>query len=102
MLNYSKKINLLVLSFSFFAVFSLAYVLLKKYTHRQEANLDYINPAESLLGLSIPKDLHFAGEAVPQNDYSIKENLDKAFSGNSSSSAFVLLKRCALWFPPIE
>jgi len=102
MLNYSKKINLLVLSFSFFAVFSLAYVLLKKYTHRQEANLDYINPAESLLGLSIPKDLHFAGEAVPQNDYSIKENLDKAFSGNSSSSAFALFKRCGLWFPPIE
>jgi hypothetical protein len=102
MLNYSKKINFLILSLTFFVVFSVAYFISKKYFHTQESNLDYINPAGSLLGLSIPKDIHFAGEAVPQNDYSIKENLDKAFSGNSSSSAFVLFKRCALWFPPIE
>jgi hypothetical protein len=102
MLNYGKKINFLILSFSFFVIFSMAYIMLIKYVQRQKLNLDYINPAESLLGLSIPKDIHFAGEAVPQNDYSIKENLDKAFSGNSSSSAFVLFKRCALWFPPIE
>ena len=102
MLNYGKKINFLVLFVTFFIVFSVGYLAIKKYVSRQKANLDYINPAESLLGLSIPKDIHFAGEAVPQNDYSIKENLDKAFSGNSSSSAFVLFKRCALWFPPIE
>lgn len=102
MLNYSKKINFFVLSFSFFVFFSLTYFVSKKWFSKQEFNADYLNPAESLLGLSIPKDIHFAGEAVPQNDYSIKENLDKAFSGNSSSSAFVLFKRCALWFPPIE
>ena len=100
--SYSKKINFLILSSAFFVVFSAGYFGFKKYFFQQEPNLDYINPAESLLGLHIPKDIHFAGEAVPQNDYSIKENLDKAFSGNSSSSAFVLFKRCALWFPPIE
>jgi len=100
--KFSQKINYLILSFTFFVVFSVGYAISKKYFFRQAFNLDYINPAESLLGLSIPKNIHFAGEAVPQNDYSIKENLDKAFSGNASSSAFVLFKRCALWFPPIE
>jgi membrane-bound lytic murein transglycosylase D len=100
--KFNKKINYVILSLTFFAIFSVGYFISKKYFFRQEFNLDYINPAESLLGLSIPKNIHFAGEAVPQNDYSIKENLDKAFSGNSSSSAFVLFKRCALWFPPIE
>ena len=102
MVNYGKKINFLIFFFTFFIVFSVGYFAYKKWFFQQEANLDYINPAESLLGLRIPKNIHFAGEAVPQNDYSIKENLDKAFSGNSSSSAFVLFKRCALWFPPVE
>lgn len=101
MVNSSKKIVYLLLSIIIFAVLSLSYILSKKISSI-EFNADYTNPTERLFGLSIPKNIHFAGEAVPQNDYSIKENLDKAFSGNSSSSAFVLFKRCALWFPPIE
>jgi hypothetical protein len=103
MLNFSKKINYSVLSLSCFILVSFGYFLSKNFSDKAEVNADYINPTESLFGLSIPKNIHFAGEEVPQNDYSIKENLDKEFFGNSSkSSAFVLLKRCALWFPPIE
>lgn len=88
----------------FFFLFSCAAnLLLKKWVQQDGLNADYIHPTESLFGLSIPKSIHFAGELVPQNDFSIKENLDKEFFGSSSkSSAFVLLKRCALWFPPIE
>lgn len=104
MLNFSKKINYSVVSSScFILILFFAYFLSKKFFNNVEANADYLNPTESLFGLSIPKNIHFAGEAVPQDDYSIKENLDKEFFGNpSNSSAFVLLKRCALWFPPIE
>ncbi|HXD93252.1 MAG TPA: lytic transglycosylase domain-containing protein [Bacteroidia bacterium] len=101
MLSFSKKINYFVLSLAFFVLISFGYFITKIAFKQTEINADYINPAESLFGLSIPKDIHFAGEAVPQDDYSIKENLDKEFIG-SSSSAYVLLKRCALWFPPIE
>ncbi|MHB8259984.1 MAG: lytic transglycosylase domain-containing protein [Bacteroidia bacterium] len=76
---------------------------MKVYFFKQEFKADYINPAENLFGLSFPKDIHFANEIVPQNDYSIKENLDMEFLGNlSKSSMFVLFKRAAIWFPPIE
>ncbi len=102
MVNIKIKIKSLVLFIVFFILLFLINFVSKKYFYCEEVNTDYLNPAESLFGLSIPKDIHFAGEALPQNDYSIKENLDKEFSGNSSSSAFVLLKRCRLWFPPIE
>lgn len=101
MFSLSKKINYIALSLAIFVLISFGYFVLKIAFKQTEINADYINPAGSLFGLSIPKDIHFAGEAVPQNDYSIKENLDKEFIGNSSS-AYVLLKRCALWFPPIE
>jgi len=101
MLNFSKKINYSVLLLAFFVLISFGYFVSKIVFKQTEINADYINPAQSLFGLSIPKDIHFAGETVPQNDYSIKENLDKEFLSNSSS-AYVLLKRCALWFPPIE
>ena len=101
------KINLNIkyvgLVLTFFLFYFLLAFLSKRYFKQNELNADYINPTESLFGLSIPKNIHFAGELVPQDDYSIKENLDKEFFGSSSkSSAFVLLKRCALWFPAIE
>ncbi len=97
------NLNIKYVGLVFFLFCFLLTFLSKRCFKLNELNADYINPTESLFGLSIPKDIRFAGEAVPQNDYSIKENLDKEFFGNSSkSSAFVLLKRCALWFPPIE
>lgn len=89
------------LSIQIFVCCCLLYVLVKLVSPVKE-NADYINPAESLLGLNIPKDIHFCGEAVPQDDYSIKENLDKEFSSHSSSLAFILFKRASLWFLPIE
>jgi peptidoglycan lytic transglycosylase D len=103
MLKTNLNIKYVGLALTFFLFSVLLNFLSKRYFEQNELNADYINPTESLFGLSIPKNIHFAGEEVPQNDYSIKENLAKEFFGNSSkSSAFVLLKRCALWFPPIE
>lgn len=103
MVNFGKKTNYYILLITFFIQISFGYFMLKKHFPKQEINADYLTPTESLFGLNFPKDVHFAGETVPQNDYSIKENLDKEFSDNSSkSSAFILLKRAVLWFPPIE
>jgi membrane-bound lytic murein transglycosylase D len=103
MFRININIKYLSLFIAFFLFSGLINFLSKKYFKQNELNADYVTPTESLLGLSIPKNIHFAGELVPQNDYSIKENLDKEFFRNASkSSAFVLLKRCALWFPPIE
>ena len=104
MRNFYKKIPLFFLALFSFVLFSLLYCISKNYFSKDEINADYLNPAESLFGLGIPKDIHFAGEAVPQNDFSIKENLDKEFSSHSSksSAAFVLFKRTTIWFPAIE
>lgn len=103
MVNFNKITNYCVLSIAFFIHIFLGYFLLKNYFLKQEISADYVTPTENLFRLSFPKDIHFAGEIIPQNDYSIKENLDKEFSDNSSkSSMFVLFKRAALWFPSIE
>lgn len=100
--NYYLKIKPVVVAFAFFLFLFLINILAERYAPAKSP-ADYTNPAESLLGSNFPKDLHFAGEPVPQNDYSIKQNLDKEFLGNiPGSSVFVLLNRAAFWFPPIE
>ncbi|MBS1647182.1 MAG: lytic transglycosylase domain-containing protein [Bacteroidetes bacterium] len=100
MKKLNKKIDFFFLSFLFFLFFSVGYFLYVFFSAPKNENVDYINPAESLFGLNIPKDIHFCGESVPANDYSIKANLDKACI--NPSSAFILIKRSAFWFPVIE
>ena len=104
MRSFTKKIApFFLVPVLFVLLFSINIISRTCFFKQEENNEDYLNPAESLLGLNIPKNLHFAGEPVPQNDFSIKENLDKEFlSHSSTSSAFVLFKRAALWFPAIE
>jgi hypothetical protein len=69
-----------------------------------DGQADYNGPSQSLFNLHIPKDLHFAGEPIPRNDYSIKENMEKVFHGGNfeKSTAFVLFSRASSWFPLIE
>jgi hypothetical protein len=52
----------------------------------------------------MPRDLNFAGEKVPQNDFSIRESLDREFITNKywQSNALLLFKRANRWFPIIE
>lgn len=65
---------------------------------------DYSNANFKVLGLNIPGNLQFAGERVPQNDYEIKENLEKEFFANKSwkRSSISLFYKAQKWFPVIE
>lgn len=67
-------------------------------------NLDYANSNFKVLGLNIPTNLEFAGERVPQNDYQIKESLEKEFFANKSwkNSSLSLFNKAQKWFPLIE
>ena len=65
---------------------------------------DYSNANFKVLGLNIPANLAFAGERVPQNDYEIKESLEKEFFSNKSwkNSSLALFNKAQKWFPLIE
>lgn len=65
---------------------------------------DYSNSNFKVLGLNIPGKLEFAGERVPQNDYEIKESLEKEFFANKTwkNSSMALFSRAQKWFPLIE
>jgi membrane-bound lytic murein transglycosylase D len=65
---------------------------------------DYFNANYKIFGLNIPKNLNFAGEPVPNTDFSIKESLDREFLTNAywQSNSLLLFKRANRWFPIIE
>lgn len=65
---------------------------------------DFSNANFKVLGLNIPANLAFAGERVPQNDYEIKESLEKEFFSNKSwkNSSMALFNKARKWFPLIE
>lgn len=72
-------------------------------------NQDFQHPSYSdsnfkVLGLNLPKNLSFAGELVPQDDYRIKESLEKEFITNKSwkSTSKLLFAKSQKWFPIIE
>jgi len=67
-------------------------------------SIDYANSNYKVLGLNIPTNLEFAGERVPQNDYEIKESLEKEFFANKSwkRSSLALFNKAQKWFPLIE
>lgn len=65
---------------------------------------DFSNSNFKVLGLNMPANLAFAGERVPQNDYEIKESLEKEFFSNKSwkNSSRALFAKAQKWFPVIE
>ncbi len=54
--------------------------------------------------IDIPKDLNFAGEAVPMEDPEVMERVDREFLVNTywQSNALLLMKRANKYFPIIE
>ncbi|MEH6679378.1 MAG: lytic transglycosylase domain-containing protein [Sediminicola sp.] len=54
--------------------------------------------------IDIPKDLNFAGEAVPASDPEVMERIDREFLVNTywQSNALLLMKRAHKYFPIIE
>ncbi len=97
-LHYNK----LYVSFGFWIVFTL---LIRFISFSPDlSRIDYSNSNFKVLGLNIPANLAFAGEKVPQNDYEIKESLEKEFFSNKSwkSSSLILFTKAQKWFPLIE
>ena len=89
--------------------FLLLFVILKlfNYSASDAANntgKDYINSHFKTFSLNIPKDLAFAGEKVPLNDYTVIESLDRELLINTywQSQTLLLFKRANRWFPVIE
>jgi membrane-bound lytic murein transglycosylase D len=101
-----KKENIVsaLLPVYFFIAFSFFYVSGKYLFASKGMPPDFAGPSENLFNLKIPKNLHFAGELIPTDDYSIKENMERIFNGGNfeRSTAYVLFNRAAQWFPLIE
>jgi len=100
----NRKIQDALFSILFFMVFALFYGGTRIIFAAAEPASDYTGPSQNLFNLRIPKNLNFAGEAIPQNDYSIKVNMETVINGGSfeRSTAFVLFSRASSWFPLIE
>ncbi len=63
-----------------------------------------INNGYQIGAIEIPKDLNFAGEAVPLEDPEVLERVDREFLVNTywQSNALLLMKRANKYFPIIE
>lgn len=91
-------------SIVFFFSFICIYAGVRMFVPFSGVNADYTGPSGALFNLRIPKDLNFAGEPIPRNDYSIKENMEKVINGGrfEKSTAYILFSRASAWFPLIE
>jgi hypothetical protein len=63
-----------------------------------------VDPGYRISSISIPEDLNFAGEPVPQDDPEVMERIDREFLVNTywQSNALLLMKRANKYFPVIE
>ncbi|HEU4716808.1 MAG TPA: transglycosylase SLT domain-containing protein [Bacteroidia bacterium] len=55
-------------------------------------------------GVTLPKDMNFCGEAVPLDDFTVREELEKQLMliAFNQPSTMLLNKKAARWFPVIE
>lgn len=63
----------------------------------------YFRQHYKIFTLNIPKDLNFAGEKVPIQDFDVRERLDRELIVNTywQSQTLLVLKRANRWFPVI-
>ncbi len=102
-LNKSKKF---ILAISCFILLFILFQLLNFSSTGtdEKSQKDYFNGRFKTGGINLPKDLNFAGEKVPLNDFNIQESLDRELLINtySPSQTLLLYKRANRWFPVIE
>ena len=104
--------NFFTIKNSLFAVsgFIILIVLFKLFTFSAyEASDDSIYQESfyknyKIFSLNIPKQLNFAGEKVPIEDFDVRERLDKELLVNTywQSQTLLFQKRANRWFPVIE
>jgi hypothetical protein len=65
---------------------------------------DYFVANYKVFGIAIPKDLNFCGEAVPTNDFTVREALERELLINTywQSQSLLFHKKANRWFPIIE
>lgn len=75
-------------------------------THEEsdESYQQYFSQNYKIFALNIPKDLNFAGEKTPVENFYVRENLDRELLVNTyfQSQTLLYLKRANRWFPVIE
>ena len=64
----------------------------------------YFNENYKIFAVNIPDNLNFAGEAVPIQDFEVRERIDREFLVNTywQSQTLLLIKRANRWLPIIE
>jgi LysM repeat protein len=64
----------------------------------------YFTSNYKVFGITIPKDVNFCGEAIPIQDFTVHEALERELLVNTywQSQTVLLHKRAARWFPVIE
>jgi len=69
-----------------------------------EAYRNYFNSNYKVFGITIPRDLNFAGEGVPVEDFTVRESLERELLVNTywQSQTLIFHKKAARWFPVIE
>lgn len=104
--NYIKQIppKTKKVVFSLFLIFSSVFLLLPFFFDPSVSEYDYTDSNFNVLGLNIPQNLEFCGEKVPQNDYEIKDDLEKEFLNNKAwkHASADLFYKSEKWFPLIE
>ncbi len=65
---------------------------------------DYFNTSYKTFNIRIPKNINFADEKVPINDFTVRKAVEKELIINTylQSKTLLLHKRCHRWFPLIE
>ena len=108
MLN--KFLKALLKPFALLGVFSLFYLLYRilfpvlGVPKEDERNRKYFIDNYNVFSATIPPDLNFAGEPVPLNDFTLRENMDRELNSNMyfQSNSILIFKRTSRWFPVIE
>ena len=101
--------NILAVIGFLFVIGSLIYAVQDKPSQNEMVLKEHnakknINNGYQIGAIEIPKDLNFAGEAVPLEDPEVLERVDREFLVNTywQSNALLLMKRANKYFPIIE
>ena len=84
-------------------VLFLLVIAIQGFTDSEEEN-DGSRKDYSVSAVKIPRELHFAGEKVPLDNFDTRESLDRELLVNTyfHSQTFLLIKRSTRYFPVIE
>ncbi|MBC7413082.1 MAG: lytic transglycosylase domain-containing protein [Bacteroidia bacterium] len=98
-----NKTFLALAAFIFFLALADLFIYASKKTDDQSFQQE-INTGYKVYSLNIPKNLNFAGEIVPINNFDVRESFDRELVQNVyfQSQTIITIKRANRWLPVIE